>query len=753
MHVTIRNNIILNKTPDKLLDIILPELILPNPKYEEAEKHGYSTYGIPDKIVNYEILPGGNIHIPRGYINKIYSYSSALDIPLEVEDLRSYRHLNDEIDSRQIKLRRYQIDALISVTGSGDEGILVSPAGSGKTVMGLSLLPMLEQKTLWLTHTKPLAQQVLSRISKFLPSLKEKDIGFIGDNKWSIGDVITIGMVQTLVRNVDKVKDLRDEWGLVILDECLVEGSQVLMLDGSLKDIKDVKNGDVTTLGSVTNKFSRDTDSTVIIRASIGEVETSPTHNLPYIPKNRLVKNKHSNTYKPFVEEDVLMGKVESISVGDFILVPEQYPHTQKCSIGNAWARSLALTEDKSHTIKVPDILQHASIEEIKNYLQVVFDSEGSITNQITLTMASSEYILGIHHLLRKFGIVGRLIPVPQKGHLRIALCGQDLATFCNKIGFSIKRKQDKLDKLYKKHANKLVRKVFYHGKVFRCCKVLDTRISHTKKKVYDFTTSEHLFVVNGVLSSNCHHAPATSFTNVIAELAPTFLYGLSATPFRRDGLHEVMFQVMGPVLHTVPLDEVKSYGGIIVPKVYKRQLFSNLQGAEDFQDIIKVLVKDVNRNLIITKDVVKEATQGNICVVITDRKIHAETLFNLLHSKLDTSVGIATGAYNKKHINETIQKLEDGEINVLVTTAALLGEGFDHAPINRGFLCLPFRNATKTEQVIGRIQRTAPGKEDAIIYDYVDNHSLLEHQFFNHGVKGCRYNIYKKLGCIVEKI
>lgn len=469
MEVTISNKLLLQQVPDNLLDIILPELILPNPKFVEAAENGYSTYGIPEKIINYDIKPGGKIYVPRGYFSNIVSYSNALAIPINITDQRADRHLDIEIDSSVIKLRPYQSKALVDITSKSREGILVSPAGSGKTVMGLSLLPMLEQKTLWLTHTKPLAQQALSRIEKFLPSLKEDDVGFIGTGKWNIGKVITIGIVQTLVRNMDKIKELRDEWGLVILDEC--------------------------------------------------------------------------------------------------------------------------------------------------------------------------------------------------------------------------------------------------------------------------------------------HHAPATSFTNVIAELAPLFLYGLSATPIRRDGLHNVMFQVMGPILHTVSLKEVKQHGGIIVPKIYCKRILNNYLALADFQSIINALVNDVQRTLTIVDDVVKEAKEGNICVVLTDRKLHAERIFELLKARLGNTVGIATGSYSKKKIDATVKQLEDEEINVLVTTSALLGEGFDHAPINRGFLCLPFRNATKTEQVIGRIQRTAEGKEDAIVYDYVDTHPLLEHQFYNRGMKGCRHNIYQKLGCVVEKI
>ena len=171
----------------------------------------------------------------------------------------------------------------------------------------------------------------------------------------------------------------------------------------------------------------------------------------------------------------------------------------------------------------------------------------------------------------------------------------------------------------------------------------------------------------------------------------------------------------------------------------------------DDYQNILKELVVDTHRNKMIVDDVVKGAKKGNICIVLTDRKIHAEILHNII-KVLWPKTAIATGKYSKKYVKEQIQKLESGEVTVLIATGALLGEGFDYAPLNRCYLSLPFRNQTKIEQIIGRIQRPAEGKKDAILYDYVDNHGLLQHQFYNTGSKGCRYDVYRMLGVDIRQ-
>lgn len=452
-----------------LKENLLQRLKIPNPKYIMAQKLGYKAVFIDQFILNFEVKPDSSIEIPRGMLSYVLKLAKDLDEKIEIIDDRTKVNLNYDIDSSKILLRDYQTKALSTMVSNGTEGLLVSKAGSGKTVMGLCLVPLLNQRTLWITHTRPLATQTVERINQFLPSLNNiGDIGYIGEGKWEVGNVITIGLVQTLIRNKDKLCKLKDDFGLVICDEA--------------------------------------------------------------------------------------------------------------------------------------------------------------------------------------------------------------------------------------------------------------------------------------------HHAPSTTFTEVLGELNPYYLYGLTATPIRRDGLTDLMFQNIGNILSTVDIDEIVDYGGIIIPKVYHREINSPLPITEhDYVNILGELMLDNYRNNIIVSDVLNEATKGNICIVLTERKVHADILFKLLKEKWDKT-GIATGNYKKKEINATIDDLNNNRITVLVATSSLLGEGFDHAPLNRGFLCLPIRNTVRIEQIMGRIQRTADGKKDAIMYDYVDNHSLLKHQFYNKGKHGCRYDVYKMLGAIIEK-
>lgn len=815
MEIIISNKIKIKDPHPVIKEILLEQLKHNNPKYVDAEKMGKSTYKIDEFLCNYEFDEDSSMYIPRGMRGPLLEHLNALGLPTQISDERAMNFIG-YLDGSKINYRKYQQPAIEKLLHEGPEGVLVAPPGSGKTVMGLSLIPVLLQNTLWLTHTDRLFKQTYERCLEFLPGLKEDDIGMIGGGKWKIGKVLTIGMIPTLVRNIEKLSELKNHFGLVVLDECLIAGTKITMLDGTSCNIENVKNGDVTTFGKVTNKFERKTDSLVKLRCSIEELVGTPTHQLPFISRNKVSINKHTNSWEPFNEKDVTFEEIKNINKNDYLLVKEDAPHTERFNIGKRKARLLSLiacdghieknlrclqvgiTKDKdwflsemwqntliyndhnihfsdcargdliirsyskksiadmhryipkgnkSKNIRVPHIIMNGSYEDIINYLQVAFDCEGSVTDQITITMAGKDFIKDIQSLLRKFGIIGRLIPIPSKDHLRLAMTGYDAFLFWKKIGFSMPRKQQKLKELLNK-ASKYRKIIKFRGISYRCVRVLNKEIINKSTTVYDFTTEQHLFIANGILSSNCHHCPASTFLSVISQLNPYFLYGLTATAYRRDKLESMMFQCLGPIRSKITKDTVAAHKGIISPKIiYTAIKHLHKVDGNDIPTIFKNhIIYNHKRNAQIVKDVVREAKLGNFCIIASGRKVHCDLLHEMIKKEWSRT-GVATGNYSKKIIDGQIEAFNNNEITVLITTSELLGEGFDVDFLNRLFITTPFRTEARVEQLVGRIQRFHKDKKDAIVYDYVDEGiGVLVNQFYSKYGE-CRSKVYKRLG------
>jgi superfamily II DNA or RNA helicase len=236
-----------------------------------------------------------------------------------------------------------------------------------------------------------------------------------------------------------------------------------------------------------------------------------------------------------------------------------------------------------------------------------------------------------------------------------------------------------------------------------------------------------------------------------VSSLNPYYIYGLTATPYRRDKLEELMFQTIGPEIVRIPVSEVEDVGGIVMPKVLYRAVQSQPVHDNNIQRILKDIVANKKRTSLIVGDVLREAAAGNYCIVVTDRKAHADILYEMISVGWEKT-GIATGNYTKKQQTEVAERLNNKEITVLVCTFALLGEGFDVPFLNRAFVTMPFRAEGKVEQLVGRIQRSAPGKHDSVVYDYVDvNIGVVENQFYTKSNNDCRHGAYTRLGLDIE--
>jgi superfamily II DNA or RNA helicase len=102
-------------------------------------------------------------------------------------------------------------------------------------------------------------------------------------------------------------------------------------------------------------------------------------------------------------------------------------------------------------------------------------------------------------------------------------------------------------------------------------------------------------------------------------------------------------------------------------------------------------------------------------------------------------------GKMGKKQREEIIEKMRNGELDVLFAVN-IAKEGLDIPRLDRLFLACSGRNGTEVEQMVGRIQRAYPGKDGAVVFDFVDNKiGVLQNQYY------ARRRVYKQLGMIPQ--
>lgn len=150
--ITVRNKIILNKSGinSELINFLKEELNITNPEYFIKKKLGKSTHNINPHF-NFIEENDNEILIPRGMARKLITFCTKSKIDFEFIDKRNKRK---EISySCDIQLREHQKQAIEDTTNK-DFGIIVSPPGSGKTIIGLKLIAEKKQPTLIIVHRK-----------------------------------------------------------------------------------------------------------------------------------------------------------------------------------------------------------------------------------------------------------------------------------------------------------------------------------------------------------------------------------------------------------------------------------------------------------------------------------------------------------------------------------------------------------------------------------------------------------------------
>lgn len=206
MQMTVANQLRIQDPSPALRLWCRENLVLPNPDYAKKARMHLWLGGTPPQL-HLEQWDGDTLVLPYGCLQAVLALGecgvvSAFPAPAEVDF------------ASRIPLYDYQREALAAMEGAYC-GILQSPAGSGKTQIGLALACALGRRTLWLTHTKDLLAQSKRRAEQYIG---KELTGSITEGKVQLGSAITFATVQTMCR-LD-LAHYRDVWDCVIVDEC-----------------------------------------------------------------------------------------------------------------------------------------------------------------------------------------------------------------------------------------------------------------------------------------------------------------------------------------------------------------------------------------------------------------------------------------------------------------------------------------------------------------------------------------------------
>ena len=242
------------------------------------------------------------------------------------------------------------------------------------------------------------------------------------------------------------------------------------------------------------------------------------------------------------------------------------------------------------------------------------------------------------------------------------------------------------------------------------------------------------------VVADECHHVSAVNFEQILKAVNARYVYGLTATPIRKDGHQPIIFMQCGPIRYNADAKaqmREQTFQRLLVPRFTP---FRPVSGEDlSFTKVAQQLAEDEYRNLFIVKDVIEAVKDGRSPIIITSRIAHVEILSNLLKPNCPNVITLvgSESTKEKRQKMDYLQSIPSTEPLVIVATGKYVGEGFDYARLDTLFLVSPVAWKGIVAQYAGRLHREFEGKQDVQIYDYIDIRVPVCESMYRKRLKG----------------
>lgn len=222
-----------------------------------------------------------------------------------------------------------------------------------------------------------------------------------------------------------------------------------------------------------------------------------------------------------------------------------------------------------------------------------------------------------------------------------------------------------------------------------------------------------------------CHHAGAASFESLLGRARPRYVLGLTATPKRRDGLEPIVYFQCGPIRHRASDSALKpSDLGV---RFLQHNKVPDVPENAPIQNVLSAVANDEGRNRKIIEATLTSLETGRRVLLLSERKDHVLNLERALVNSGVEPIVLHGGLGRRQRAKAlaTLDQLDATSPRCLLATGRLIGEGFDHPPLDTLVLAMPLAWRGTLEQYVGRLHRPYPGKSDIRVIDIDDTAHL----------------------------
>lgn len=258
---------------------------------------------------------------------------------------------------------------------------------------------------------------------------------------------------------------------------------------------------------------------------------------------------------------------------------------------------------------------------------------------------------------------------------------------------------------------------------------VLFATVQSVSRNVSDFLPDSFDYIV----IDECHHAASRTYQQIFSYFKPKFILGLSATPERTDG--EDMLKLFQNIAHKMDLKTAVERGILAPIRCIRIKTDIDLTDVRisgikyNSQDLESKLFLQDRNNLI--ADTYVNYVNGKKSVIFCASIRHANEIALLLCDR-GVNARAVSGKDKLTERVEILREYEDGDISVLCA-CDLLNEGWDSPKTTVLFMARPTMSKTIYMQQLGRGTRKSEGKEDLLVFDFVDNANMFNRPYSAH--------------------